>query len=126
MDVVLPKSESIASIYATPVAQRVRSTCYIMYTRASTLSCVFIAYILGNPKGVIINHGNVVSSLAGAYMKMVREGGERRRGRRSNKVQKSLGGHVRFILTGSTPIDRVLKFYRCAFGCMVSTHIYVQ
>ena len=38
-----------------------------------------------------------------------------------NKVQKSLGGRVRFILTGSAPIsDKVLNFLRCAFGCMVS------
>lgn len=37
-----------------------------------------------------------------------------------NKVQKSLGGRVRFILTGSAPIsDKVLNFLRCAFGCMV-------
>ena len=38
-----------------------------------------------------------------------------------NKVQKSLGGRVRFILTGSAPIsEKVLNFLRCAFGCMVS------
>ena len=38
-----------------------------------------------------------------------------------HKIQKSLGGRVRFILTGSAPIsDKVLKFLRCAFGCMVS------
>ena len=38
-----------------------------------------------------------------------------------NKVQKSLGGRVRFILTGSAPIsNKVLNFLRCAFGCMVS------
>ena len=40
-----------------------------------------------------------------------------------NKVQKSLGGHVRFICTASAPIsDKVLNFLRCAFGCMVSIH----
>ena len=44
-----------------------------------------------------------------------------------NKVQKSLGGRVRFILTGSAPIsEKVLNFLRCAFGCMVSTHTHTH
>ena len=44
-----------------------------------------------------------------------------------NKVQKSLGGRVRFILTGSAPIsNKVLNFLRCAFGCMVSTHTHTH
>ena len=42
-----------------------------------------------------------------------------------NKVQKSLGGRVRFILTGSAPIsNKVLNFLRCAFGCMVNKYIH--
>ena len=41
-----------------------------------------------------------------------------------NKVQKSLGGRVKFILTGSAPIsEKVLNFLRCAFGCMVDTSL---
>ena len=36
----------------------------------------------GNPKGVIITHGNLVSNLAGAYMQLVRgREGERERER---------------------------------------------
>ena len=44
-----------------------------------------------------------------------------------NKVQKSLGGHVRFICTGSAPTSgKVLNFLRCAFGCMVSVHTHTH
>ena len=38
-----------------------------------------------------------------------------------NKVQKSLGGRVKIIMSGSAPIGgRVLDFLRVAFGCDVS------
>ena len=41
------------------------------------------------------------------------------------KVQNSLGGRVRFIMTGSAPIsEKVLNFLRCGFGCMVSCTVH--
>jgi long-chain acyl-CoA synthetase len=37
-----------------------------------------------------------------------------------NKVQNTLGGRVRVIVTGSAPISaKVMDFLRCAFGCLV-------
>ena len=36
------------------------------------------------------------------------------------KVQKLLGGRVRFCIVGSAPLAaKVLDFTRCAFGCIV-------
>ena len=38
-----------------------------------------------------------------------------------SKVQNTLGGRVRVIVTGSAPISaKVMDFLRCAFGCLVS------
>ena len=37
------------------------------------------------------------------------------------RVQKSLGGRVRVVVTGSAPIsEKVITFLRCAIGCHVS------
>ena len=37
------------------------------------------------------------------------------------KIQKSLGGRVKIIVSGSAPISsRVMEFLRVAFGCNVS------
>ena len=37
-----------------------------------------------------------------------------------SKVQNTLGGRVRAIVTGSAPISaKVMDFLRCAFGCLV-------
>ena len=37
-----------------------------------------------------------------------------------SKVQNTLGGRVRVIVTGSAPISvKVMDFLRCAFGCLV-------
>lgn len=37
-----------------------------------------------------------------------------------SKIQKSLGGRVRFVVTGSAPISaKVLDFLRCSLGCVV-------
>ena len=36
------------------------------------------------------------------------------------KVQKTLGGRCRVVVTGSAPLSpRVMNFVRAAFGCMV-------
>ena len=36
------------------------------------------------------------------------------------KIQASLGGRVKIVVTGSAPLaDNVLDFARCAFGCKV-------
>ncbi|XP_046839052.1 long-chain-fatty-acid--CoA ligase 5-like [Xenia sp. Carnegie-2017] len=36
------------------------------------------------------------------------------------KIQKTLGGRIRLVLSGSAPLsDRVMKFLRAAFGCFV-------
>ena len=38
------------------------------------------------------------------------------------RVQQSLGGRVRLVVTGSAPIsEKVLTFLRCSLGCLVST-----
>ena len=42
------------------------------------------------------------------------------------KIQKLLGGRVRFVLSGSAPINsRVMTFLRIALGCEVMTYLYV-
>jgi len=37
------------------------------------------------------------------------------------RVQQSLGGRVRIVVTGSAPIsEKVMMFLRCSLGCHVS------
>lgn len=41
-----------------------------------------------------------------------------------HRVQESLGGRVRIVVTGSAPIsEKVMTFLRCSLGCYVSFHL---
>ena len=69
MDVVPPSPDDIATICYTSGTTGKELGRRVALLTGQSANLLFIS--AGNPKGVIITHGNMVSNLAGAYIQLV-------------------------------------------------------